>query len=519
MSHAVVQADVEPELVLAALDRALTSRELRQSQRSREFLAYVVTETLAGRAHLLSERTVARRALGHGADFDGTSSSAVRVSASRVRRNLERYYAFEGRNEPVRISVPAGGYVPLFERRDRVQAGVLAAPGVAVVELSSAGASSARALALSLSQTLTNRLAHYPDIRLVGPTALSGSIRETGAALGVTTVLEGAVVVRDAHAHVSVRLHAASTGEVLWATDDVLDRAELAGFEAEARWAQEIAARLGDATGLVVRQQLAGPPPDEPQLAARLAFCSYVDRGTIESVHEAVAALDAALDGGSRTPALLAMRAALANACVQFDLGDRQAELDRAASLAREALTLDGSNAHAHLVLGSVARDHRQWQLAIEHAETAARLAAYQPSYLVGAGIMASGSGAWERGAELIREGHRLHPGLAGHTHAWLAINHLVHADHARALAESSLLPSGGGFVWGPLYRAMALAGLSRIEQAGTELDQACAMRPEIVQDPAAYFDGRMRLTADQLEHLVALVQTASSSSAHRGTE
>lgn len=508
MSHVLVQSDVEPELVLAALDRVLTSRELRQSQRSREFLAYVVTETLAGRAHLLSERTVARRALGHGADFDGTSSSAVRVSASRVRRSLERYYADEGRNEPVRISVPAGGYVPAFDRRGPAQQQPTA-PGVAVVELSSAGEPSARPLAISLSQTLTTRLAQYPDIRLVGPTALAGSVGETGAALGVSTVLEGAVVVRDEQAHVSVRLHATTTGEVLWATDDVLDRAELAGFEAEARWAQEIAARLGDATGLVVRQRLAGPPPDEPQLAARLAFCSYVDRGTLDAVDEAVTALDTAIDGGARTPVLLAMRAAVANACVQYGVGDKQVELERAASLAREALTLDGSNAHAHLVLGSVARDHRQWQLAIEHAETAARLAAYQPSYLVGAGITATGAGAWERGAELIREGHRLHPGLAGHTHAWLAVNHLVHADHARALAESSLLPSGGGFVWGPLYRAMALAGLGRIEQASAELEQARAMRPEIVQDPAAYFDGRMRLTDEQLGHLVALVAAA----------
>ena len=150
------------------------------------------------------------------------------------------------------------------------------------------------------------------------------------------------------------------------------------------------------------------------------------------------------------------------------------------------------------------------WDLAIEHAETGARLAAYQPSYLVGAGITVSGAGEWQRGGELIRLGHRLHPGLAGHTHTWLAVGHLVHEDHARALTEASLLPSTGGFVWGPLYRAMALAGLGHTEQARAELAVARPMRPDAVADPATFFAQRMRLTPQQLDHLVALVGAAA---------
>ena len=112
----------------------------------------------------------------------------------------------------------------------------------------------------------------------------------------------------------------ARSGEVLWTTDEVVDIADLASFETEERWSREIASRLGDATGLVVRQEMRSDRPrgTEPELAARLAFYSYVDRGTASSITEAIPLLDAALDSGHRTAALLAMRAALGECLVHL---------------------------------------------------------------------------------------------------------------------------------------------------------------------------------------------------------
>ena len=37
---------------------------------------------------------------------------------------------------------------------------------------------------------------------------------------------------------------------------------------------------------------------------------------------------------------------------------------------------------------------------------------------------------------------------------------HLVEEDYARALSEASLLPAEDGYLWGPLYRGMALSAL-----------------------------------------------------------
>jgi TolB-like protein/tetratricopeptide (TPR) repeat protein len=501
----------DPAQVLTALDEVLASEEFRRSSSSREFLAYVVTETLAGRAGQLSERTVGRRALGQGADFDGRATASVRVRASRVRRALDRYYAGAGADAPLRIAIPSGRYVPTFDTRPSSPALTTTSPGVAVVSLAATGGELAGALAASLSSALTQRLGGYPHILVVGPTVMVDGVRGTGTALGVSSVLDGEVVEHGDVVTVSVRLSDTRTGGVVWAVERALSASDLTGFATEDEWAGEIAAHLGDATGVVVRQELARTRPTvtDERVAAQLAFYSYVDRGSVESLTRASELLDRALSAGERPADLLAMRAASANAAQAFGVADREHALDLAVELAREALSNDGGNAHAHLVLASVAHYRGDWDVALEHAKTAVALAPRHPSYLVGAGNTLCGSGEWEQGAALIREAQRLHPGLTGRTHTWLAVAHLVRRDHARALVEASWLPADGGFFWGPLYRAMALAGLGHLERARAEIDRARAMRADVVDDPDTFFESQMRLTHDQRHDLVTLVRTA----------
>jgi TolB-like protein len=447
--------------------------------------------------------------MGRGGDFDGRGDASVRVQASRVRTALEEYYAGGGAEDALRIVLPRGTYVPVFERQAGHPHPVARVPGVAVMSFTSSGDEPAGPFARSLSETLVQHLARQPDIRVVGPTSAGEADGMDAAGRGgVSSVLSGHVMVRDGRLRLTARLTDARTGEVLWTTDEAVVVADLAIFETEERWSREVSSTLGDATGLVVRQEMRwdGSGGTEPELAARLAFYSYVDRGTASAINEAVVLLDEALVSGHRSAALLAMRAALANASYIYGIGDKDAELDRAEALARDALAIDGSNVHAHLVLGSAARDRGQWQVAIEHADTASRLAPFHPSYLVGAGITLSGAGEWARGSALIREAHRLHPGLSGHTHAWLAMAHLVEEDYARALSEASLLPSDDGYLWGPLYRGMALSALGYADQAQIEAERVRAMRPDVLEDLGAYLSGRMRLTPEQQSRLCALL-------------
>jgi adenylate cyclase len=94
----------------------LDSSDFVASERNRRFLRYVVDETLAGRADRLKGYTVAVQVFGRDPAFDAQTHPLVRIEAARLRQSLERYYLKAGQADPVRISIPKGGYVPVFEQ-------------------------------------------------------------------------------------------------------------------------------------------------------------------------------------------------------------------------------------------------------------------------------------------------------------------------------------------------------------------------------------------------------------------
>ncbi|MDE3164573.1 MAG: hypothetical protein KGN36_02120 [Acidobacteriota bacterium] len=96
------------------LDELFESEPFSSSRRCREFLRYIVLETLEGRGAAIKERTIAMDVFGKGADFDSQSESIVRVKANDVRKRLACAYT-SGLQGDVRISLPVGVYHPEFQ--------------------------------------------------------------------------------------------------------------------------------------------------------------------------------------------------------------------------------------------------------------------------------------------------------------------------------------------------------------------------------------------------------------------
>ena len=73
-------------------------------------------ETLAGRADGLKGYAVEHAVFGRDETFDASNPTrCVRFEARRLRRDLDSYYVDAGGRDPVRITIPKGGYVPHFE--------------------------------------------------------------------------------------------------------------------------------------------------------------------------------------------------------------------------------------------------------------------------------------------------------------------------------------------------------------------------------------------------------------------
>ena len=110
------------QAVREQLERILASAEFVASDRLREFLRFVVEETLAGRAGQLKAYTIALAVFGRDGSFDPQTDPVVRMEAGKLRRRLETYYLGAGRNDPVRIAIPKGGYVASFRQYPDVEA-------------------------------------------------------------------------------------------------------------------------------------------------------------------------------------------------------------------------------------------------------------------------------------------------------------------------------------------------------------------------------------------------------------
>jgi hypothetical protein len=100
--------------VLRQLGKVLASPEFRSARSRARFLEYVVTRTLAGEEDCVKEYTIGVEVFDRGPAFDPRADGVVRTQAGLLRRHLERYYAGDGRHDPIVIVVPKGHYVPKF---------------------------------------------------------------------------------------------------------------------------------------------------------------------------------------------------------------------------------------------------------------------------------------------------------------------------------------------------------------------------------------------------------------------
>ena len=105
------------EVISHQLERMLSSPDFNATPQQTAFLKFVVNQTLAGNAAQIKCYTVATEVFGRGPDFDQSIDPVVSIQAGRLRRAIERYYLTTGQNDPARIDIPKGTYVPTFSEQ------------------------------------------------------------------------------------------------------------------------------------------------------------------------------------------------------------------------------------------------------------------------------------------------------------------------------------------------------------------------------------------------------------------
>lgn len=109
MSGAISRYEVRDHL-----NRILHSRHFAKAKKKSHFLEFLCEQALSGRAEGVNEYMIGVDIYERSADFNPQEDSIVRVQAHEIRKSLVAYYGEEGREDRLRIDLPAGGYVPVF---------------------------------------------------------------------------------------------------------------------------------------------------------------------------------------------------------------------------------------------------------------------------------------------------------------------------------------------------------------------------------------------------------------------
>lgn len=116
-------------LVRLELERVLASPQFCNSKRYPALLRFVVEKTLVGRSEDLKERTLGVEVFQRPPDYDTNADTVVRYTAGEVRKRLSLYYHENDPGDGVQISLPAGSYVPEFQKEiEEPAAEVVATP-------------------------------------------------------------------------------------------------------------------------------------------------------------------------------------------------------------------------------------------------------------------------------------------------------------------------------------------------------------------------------------------------------
>ncbi len=96
------------------LERVLASGCFARAERISKLLRFLVERHLDGRDSEIKESLIGVEVYGRSPGYDSKLDSTVRTEAVRLRTRLDKYYSTEGCRDPIVITLPKGGYVPVF---------------------------------------------------------------------------------------------------------------------------------------------------------------------------------------------------------------------------------------------------------------------------------------------------------------------------------------------------------------------------------------------------------------------
>lgn len=513
--------DPDADACRTQLRRIVESQDFDASDRDRRFLAYVVDEALAGRADRIKAYSIATEVFGRDSAFDPQTDPIVRVEAGHLRRALDRYYLTAGRDDPVVIAVPKGGYAPTFSMRTRETPAPDPAAAVAPAGLSSwmrlglAGGIAGLALAglalfwlarpapppdapdvPRLAVTTIEALGDDPEVGRIAEGLTAELIGEIARFRDIVVVvppseravapryaLDGTIARGGTDLRVQLQLRRVADGAVVWAEGYSAHLATEQPLEAEARIAGAAATAIGQAYGAVFRadagDRAGRASTDADAYACTLAYFDFRSDIDLAGYEATRTCLEAAVARFPQYATAWGLLAEIRIDGLRWGL-DPTADLGQALQEARRALAIDPTNVRALQAKMMALYLSGDFSGALRVGAAAVATNPNDTEVLGEYGYRLAVSGNWDEGCPLIESAVARNPGPLAYYETGLALCAYIAGNPTEAAARIRAAP----FPQVAIYHLMAAAFFAEageMEAAHRERDWLLAEAPGLL--------------------------------------
>jgi len=491
--HAEQDTLLTPGNIKGQMQRILASMEFQATSRQRKFLRFVVSETLAGKAHEIKGYTVATRVFGRKTNFDQATDPIVSIQANKLRRALERYYLVAGKQDQIRIDLPKGSYVPTFliqplgesdtspAQEDQDLGWIGGWPSVLIQPFENlTGEAEQDFLVEGLSTELAIELARYQDIvvlikrnedndkshqRPVARFQVRGSVRQDSNIIKVAVQL------------IDTKTNRHSWGDCYHVDHDA---AQLIAFQENV--SKIISSIIAGEHGIISKtlslESRHEPPANLKTYEGILRYYQFDMLHTPETFFRAWEALQHAAVVEPECGQVWSMLGRLYWTNHTLELFDLETSIEEALSFAERGVQLDPANQRARTILAFVRFANNEIPAALAELERALALNPNSLFFMDNIGYLFTLLGEWQRGPALIRKAIKLNPYYHHFVHYGLWLDWFRQEEYEQAYLETLNLRRQGLF-WEPLCQAATLGMLGRLEEGKQAAGELLKLKPE----------------------------------------
>ncbi len=502
------------------IEKLCASEEFKSKLLICKLLRYLIKETIEGREDKLKGFTIAIEVFNKDHHFDSDKDPLVRIHAGRLRRMLKMHYAGIGKNDPIRIDIPKGRYIPFFSFNNPSldeQIGTTIAqnnstlgPTVVVLPFKNlAGNADKDYFALGLAEELSVELTKFEELTIFGSTPFANqNISEADKnefiiSKGIRFIIDGGVHWAGNKIKLLVKLTDTLKGEQIWADRYTVELTPDNIFEVQEKISSEVSCILGSEYGIILQrlslESKRVKPKDIDTFDAILKFHYYQACQSPESAMQAFTALQHVLSKENDSGLATAMLAGLHVSLYLLDMPNAAYSLEQLHILSEKAFKLAPNSFMVRLVLAIKYFINNEKDRFLNEVEKCLSMNSKSPLRLGNVGQYLSLYGEWERGKLILDRVMQMNVSYPAYLLGPTTLYYYRKKEYDKALKEANQYDTP---FWGPMLKAATLGQLNRLSEAEVSIAHLKQLKPNF-ENEATYLISRFVKEDELVEHVI----------------